>query len=299
VTRIGVGGAVLLITVLGCAARAADAQEAVIRVEEVASTKGNPAAYFGTIGDMLEVSPGLVAVADDVSERVHLWDVSTNSVRTLARAGDGPGEVRTPAQLARRPGGGFGVYDVGHAAVLLFDPARAFERKVVLGPVISNAKDFALLPDGSSVLAGGRIADPKQLQRYSSEGARLAEWGEPSPLLEDPHARVQAAGGARDPLLRRGFGVDATLRRRTTPRSFGRRSRLRCVRPHGGRPGGRKLPGSRDRRAHRGGVDGGGAGAAGSTRSLSEGSRPPEEPRQACFSSRCRRRFSIGISASS
>lgn len=179
-----------------CLAPALVAQEAGIRVEEVASTKGNPAAYFGTIGDMVEVSPGLVMVADDVSERVHLWDVSAGSVRRFARAGDGPGEVRTPVQLARRPGGGFGLYDVGHAAVLLFDSTLAFDRKVPLGPIISNAKDFSIMPDGSFLLAGGRIADPKHLQRYSSAGSRLAEWGEPSPLLEDVHARVQVAGGA-------------------------------------------------------------------------------------------------------
>lgn len=171
-------------------------QEAGIRVEEVASTKGNPEAYFGTIGDMVEVAPGLVLVADDVSRRVHVWDVSARSVRMFARSGDGPGEVRTPVQLARRPGGGFGLYDVGYAAVLLFDATLAFDRKVPLGPIISNAKDFSIMPDGSFLLAGGRIADPKHLQRYSPDGSRLAEWGEPSPLLEDAHARVQVAGGA-------------------------------------------------------------------------------------------------------
>ena len=173
-----------------------DQQTVTLSVSELAATEGSPSAPFGTINDMLEVAPGVVAIADDVLHRLHSWTIATGVVARLARRGPGPGEVETPMQLARRPSGGFALYDVGQAAIHLYDSDFEHERTAPGIGTVSYAKDFVVLSDGSFVLAGGRLSDPRHLHRFSSSGDRMEAWGEPAPGLSDPVARIQAAGGA-------------------------------------------------------------------------------------------------------
>ncbi|HEX9699114.1 MAG TPA: hypothetical protein VGD06_06605 [Acidobacteriota bacterium] len=174
-------------------------------MSELASTEGDPSAPFGTINDMLEVQPGVIAVADDVLHCVHAWTVESGRVRRLARRGPGPGEVETPMQLARRPGGGFALYDIGHSGILLYGPDLQHVRSVLGIGLISNTKDLMVLPDGSFVLAGGRLSDPRHLHRYTSDGERVEAWGEPPATLTEKTAQIQAAGGALRLLANGGF----------------------------------------------------------------------------------------------
>lgn len=167
-----------------------------IVVSEVAATRGAATVPFGTIGDLLALPDGRVVVSDDVVRAVWVWDPSTDSVSRLARPGEGPGEVQTPVQIARRPEGGFGVYDPGRSRVLLFNSDLEFERAILISGLISNPKDLLFNADGSFVIAGGRLTDPAHLQLYGAEGERFGEWGTPGPMLEEAHSKIQMAGGA-------------------------------------------------------------------------------------------------------
>lgn len=125
-----------------------------------------------------------------------MWDVRTGSVALLAREGRGPGEVLTPTSMTRRPGGGFAVYDISNG-ILLFGDNLSFDRRVILkGGLVSNPKGLAVLPDGSFVLAGGRLRDPRHLHRYDSLGTWVESYGDPPAGLESTYARIQTAGGA-------------------------------------------------------------------------------------------------------
>lgn len=173
------------------------AQGLTIEVVEVARTTGSRAAPFGTIGSMVESAPDTVIISDDVTPALHRWVPSTGSVTVVARSGRGPGEVLTPVSLARRPDGGFAVYDVGHSGVLFFDGDHRFESVARLQEgFVSNPKSLAVLADGSFILSGGRMRDPRHLHRYESSGQLVESFGDPSPQIRSDMNRIQSAGGA-------------------------------------------------------------------------------------------------------
>lgn len=173
------------------------AQAQTIDVVETRRTGGNPSTPFGTIGSMVEAAPGIVVISDDVTKSVYRWDLQSGRVSRLAREGRGPGEVLTPVALARRPGGGFALYDVAHAAVIFFDRDLGFERTVrPKGGFVSNPKSLAVLADGSFILSGGRLRDPRHLHRYAPSGDWVESFGNPSSGIESDNAKVQSAGGA-------------------------------------------------------------------------------------------------------
>ncbi|TVP60406.1 MAG: hypothetical protein EA351_00680 [Gemmatimonadales bacterium] len=189
-------GWVIAIAFLSAAGpQSVQAQELVIH--EVAQTKGSQQAPFGTINDMLEIDDGRILVSDDVVGIVHAWNVERGAVVRFARGGQGPGEVTVPSRMAARPGGGFGIYDIGASALLLFD-AQAMPERVVRteGGIVSNPKSLAILRDGSFLVAGGRLTDPRHLHHYDGTGRYLGSYGDPSPFLQERTPLIQSAGGA-------------------------------------------------------------------------------------------------------
>jgi len=167
-----------------------------ITVIEVAKTKGDSSAPFGTVVGMVEIGPGTVILADDKHKALHRWDVGPGRVSRFARSGQGPGEVEVPVSLARRPHGGFALYDLSRG-VLLFDRTLQFERRFALqGGFVSNPKNITVLGDGSVVVAGGRLRDPRHLHHYSATGDWLESFGDPPAGLTSTYSRVQTSGGA-------------------------------------------------------------------------------------------------------
>ena len=116
----------------------------------------------------------------------------------LIRAGGtGAGRGARPRDSGPSPDRWFALYDVGHSAVLLYDDTLGFERRIQLkGGLVSNPKSMAVLTDGSFVIAGGRLRDPRHLHRYGPDGDWLESHGDPSPHVKSPMARIQVAGGA-------------------------------------------------------------------------------------------------------
>lgn len=176
-----------------------------IDLVETQRTTGVPSSPFGIIGSMVEVTPGVIVIADNVSQALYRWDVSPSRVTRLARKGRGPGEVLQPISLARRPGGGFAVYDLAHVGVLFFDRNLAFEKLVRMrGGMVSNPKSLAILGDGSFIVSGGRLRDPRAMHRYAASGDWLESFGDPPPAVVSNEAKIHSAGGAVR-ALRQGF----------------------------------------------------------------------------------------------
>jgi hypothetical protein len=167
-------------------------------VTEVTRTIGWSSAPFTEVNDMVATASGVVVVVDSNTPALWTWNPETGAVQELAREGDGPGEVRNPYQVAQRPNGGVAVYDLKRAAILLYSASLEYEDMFQVG-LISNPKDFIVLADGSFVIAGGRISNPRHLYRFAADGRELEAWGDASPDV-GPIAQVHVAGGA----LRRG-----------------------------------------------------------------------------------------------
>lgn len=171
-----------------------------LQVIERVATRGAPEAPFGSISDMVDTDDGWIVIADDVSGMLHVWDPRTNDFAITARSGDGPGEVRVPTRMARRPDGGFAVYDVSRSRVLFFDSQRQPEHVTVIPGIVSNPKSLAIDASGHIWIAGGRLTDPRSLHRFTSEGRRVEAFGEPPPGLRSDVVKISLAGGALRPL---------------------------------------------------------------------------------------------------
>ena len=185
-----------------------------ISVREVASSRGSPEIPFGTIGDMIAIAGGRVVISDDVNGMLHAWTPKTGAVRTFARSGSGPGEVRTPTRFAPRPGGGFALYDVGASAVLYFDSAGKPDGVTRIRGLVSNPKSLAIDDSGRIWISGGRLTDPRQVHVFAADGRHIAAYGDPSPYLRSATPKIQAAGGAlrNDPAGGMLFSWGAPLR---------------------------------------------------------------------------------------
>lgn len=195
----------LILSSLAMGAWLAPASAQSIDVTEVRRTAGISSDQFGTIGGMVEAAPGVIIISDNVNKALYRWEPPLNRVTKFAREGRGPGEVLQPISLARRPGGGFVVYDVAHAGVVFFDRDLAFEQAARLrGGIVSNPKSLAVLSDGSFIVSGGRLRDPRGLHRYAASGDWLESFGDPPAEIVSDHAKIQSAGGAVR-ALRHGF----------------------------------------------------------------------------------------------
>ncbi len=169
-------------------------------LREIASTRGLSTAPFGSIADLLYIGDEKVVVSDDLNGILYLWDIKDGGVSVFARHGEGPGEVLTPTQLARRPSGGFAVYDIEASAVKLFDTSGAPDGTWWVSGIVSNPKSMAFWGDEHLLLSGGRLTDPRQIHLIDRQGRRVASYGDPSPLITSNYPLIQSAGGALWPL---------------------------------------------------------------------------------------------------
>ena len=69
---------------------------------EIGQATGSP---FGRVSGLALDSQGSVFVVDELSSQVHLISTEGHTVRTFARSGDGPGELRRPCCPRSMPGG--------------------------------------------------------------------------------------------------------------------------------------------------------------------------------------------------
>ena len=73
-------------------------------------------------GVLADAKTGTIFVVDATSERVVVFDANGRFTRTIGRAGEGPGEFRSPAALALDENGAVAVWDAGRGVISLWSP---------------------------------------------------------------------------------------------------------------------------------------------------------------------------------
>ncbi len=123
-------------------------------------TLAKPAArlghQFSTIGGVRELADGRVLVADGIDNVVLRVDLATQKIDTIGRAGQGPGEYKSPDGLFPLPNWGSLVVDLGNARLSIFDAAGKYRESIPIAQGQPGQGGFALVFP-RAVDAQGRI----------------------------------------------------------------------------------------------------------------------------------------------
>lgn len=113
---------------------------------------------------------GTIFVADVTSERVVVFDAKGTFARTIGRAGEGPGEFRSPTALALAADGVLAVWDAGRGVISrwsaegeLLDERRA--------PLSYWGPGFAIRGDGVVAVTQSTTGDQRRQSLVESRGA--------------------------------------------------------------------------------------------------------------------------------
>ena len=143
-------------------------------VFSIGGAEGEEWESFTAVTDAVFDAKSNLVVADNLQRRIVVVAPDGNRSHDLSRAGDGPGELRSPASVVAMDDGRLAVYDVGHRSFLVFGPDGTFleQHRVgresastrqmpssngiqVPGPTDLNGKTLRPLPDGRIVAFGG------------------------------------------------------------------------------------------------------------------------------------------------
>lgn len=200
------------------------AQDRPLRVtlEEVFRVGSMAGADWETFGDIRGVAfdaQGRLHVFDPQSSRVVVTDAQGKLVRTVGKAGEGPGELRSPVAFTVLRDGTIVIADMGHRAYQLFGPDGAFQRMVAFsgGGDLIRVGDMAADPRGGAVFSGGgnmmvsmsrqgpgappALPTDRPIERISLSGATAEAkvvargWEPPRPQAGQPQVRVGGGGG--------------------------------------------------------------------------------------------------------
>lgn len=187
-------GAVLVAATTASASAQAPTGGERLAIIERWSTTGAPGDKFVSIAGMAEGPDGRIWVSDPRAGTIHALSADGRPARRIARAGDGPGEVRGPHMITRTADGGIAVHDLGHNAIQVFDAQGRFRHRVPLQRPVTNAKGFAALPSGGFLLSGGIYGEDHSIHRYGPAGDLERSWL-PIPRTTNVRAGVLVAGG--------------------------------------------------------------------------------------------------------
>lgn len=135
--------------------------------ERVFTTSENEIELFGvTTARVLE--DGRVAVGNSGMQQVLLLSPTGDSVRTIGREGDGPGEFRVITTLHRASDGGFNVYDARLGRLSGFDAEGELVSTERLSPpyAFADLQPLSISPDGQVLAIYG------SLRRLPAEGVQ-------------------------------------------------------------------------------------------------------------------------------
>lgn len=146
---------------------------------------GGARAFFQVL-DVIRLGDGRIVIASAGTRELRIHAADGRLLRTVGRAGKGPGEFRTPFWLGRLRGDSIVAWDVGLRRFSVFTPEGEFVRAVAPGAALG------VLPQAQGVLGDGRIV------LASSTGSRVLP--PPGRALRDTLAYVliDAAGEASD-----------------------------------------------------------------------------------------------------
>lgn len=96
----------------------------VTAVEElrIGELEGAEAYTFGSIAGLVTDDAGHIYVVDDIADEIRVFDDSGVHLRSFARNGSGPGELKDPSGMVLLPDGRLAVRDFGNSRINVYAP---------------------------------------------------------------------------------------------------------------------------------------------------------------------------------
>ena len=125
-------------------------------------------AQFTARGSVSFDDSGNLYVLDPGASQVVVIDPQGRLVRTIGRAGEGPGEFGFPFRLVAWRDGRFAVQDLRHSAIQVFGPGGEFDHSVKMGthPALTTIRPD---PIGDALYAQGPSGGGSRIRRALSE----------------------------------------------------------------------------------------------------------------------------------
>jgi len=152
---------------------------ALTRVAMLGSNPSDTVAQFAQIWDFTVDELGRIYVLDREDESISVFTVEGRLVRSIGRAGQGPGELRGPTGLAWDPEGRLWVANVGNARFEVFDTTGA---DVASFPRRALGYGY---PWGGVFLKSGALSEPTIILDPVTGTSRPAVLLQPEPDVSD------------------------------------------------------------------------------------------------------------------
>ena len=111
---------------------------------------------FGGISGLGFDAEGNLYVFDRQNSHVVVVDNTGRHIRTMGRAGDGPGELRMPSGFVVMRDGSVVIADLGHRAYTLFDPEGGYDHMITFRQSdIIQMSQLLAVPEGNELITGG------------------------------------------------------------------------------------------------------------------------------------------------
>ena len=142
-------------------------------VYRVGSLDGDDWEQFGTILEAAFDEQGNLYLVDSYALRVVVVDPYGGFLRTIGRAGDGPGEFAFPRNLTVMPDGRIVVSDTRHRAFQIYDRDGSFIRSVRLGDDLLGIRGRLFADPGrdAAVILSGDLALIESARAFEVSGA--------------------------------------------------------------------------------------------------------------------------------
>ena len=149
----------------------------------VGNDEGDEAQWFSTIRGVGRLSDGSVAVIDDASAEIRIFDAGGRHLRSMGRHGEGPGEFRNAWKLWVLPGDTLWAGDYNPWRYNVFTSGGKWVRAVEMKPIYGNASRLGgVLDNGVSVNTVWRWPTPRDfkvpdtvvVEVHGPDGERLA-----------------------------------------------------------------------------------------------------------------------------
>jgi hypothetical protein len=149
----------------------------------------DPTLGFTRISSVIGREDGSVYALESREKQLRLYSAAGTLVRTIGRAGDGPGEFRTPTRMGR-VGETVWVFDLSQEQITLFDTLGNVAR-IIASPSMSveAAPGIRIDVSGASLRADGTLG---------SDWSYMAMAGGPTDTLHAPHVRFDTTGAPLD-----------------------------------------------------------------------------------------------------
>lgn len=139
------------------------------------SDTSDPASLLAGIGNAIVADSDRLAIVDGGSSSIRLFDARGRFVRSVGRAGSGPGEFRLPTWVGRCPDGGFVAWDYGRK-VVSYDSLWRYRSETLLPGAAESAAPLACVAADEVIATaetGGRVPDGGGLVQLKTIVLRL------------------------------------------------------------------------------------------------------------------------------